>query len=210
MRSACLVWVRIFQHVIQALLSQFGYLAIFALLVAGGLAVPVPEELVQLTAGVLAHRGLLSPVPAALTCWLGILVGDTAWFLLARRHGERLLATRHVRRVLTDSRRAWVERHLASHALLTVMISRHLSAVRLAAYALAATHGVRPRTFVLADGLSALLSVPLVVGAGYLGSQHLAQVHQDVRRVELAVLAAAAAAVAGWLLLRRLRRPATG
>jgi membrane protein DedA with SNARE-associated domain len=49
--------------------------------------------------------------------------------------------------------------------------------------------GVPLRTFLLADGLSALVSVPLVVGAGYLFSEHLSQVKRDLRIVELTLLA---------------------
>jgi membrane protein DedA with SNARE-associated domain len=78
--------------------------------------------------------------------------------------------------------------------------------MRLAAFALAATHGVRLRTFLFADGLSALISVPIMVSAGYLGAHHLAEVRSDIRRVELAVLAVVAVAIAAILLVRRLRR----
>jgi len=186
-------------------LTRFGYLAIFGLLVAAGLGIPFPEEPTQLAAGVLAHEGYLLLVPAMATCWLGILVGDLAWFRLARRLGPGVLERRTVRRVLTPERRARMEAHLARHAFLTVAVSRHLSGLRLPAFALAATHGVRTRTFLAADGLSALVSVPVVVSLGYLGAQHLGAVHAELRRVELAVLAAVVLAAIVWAVLRRVR-----
>ena len=48
------------RRVLLRLLSQFGYVAITGLLVLGGIGAPVPEEIVQLTAGYLARREILS------------------------------------------------------------------------------------------------------------------------------------------------------
>jgi membrane protein DedA with SNARE-associated domain len=192
--------------VIEELLSRYGHLAIFLLLFGAGVGVPLPEEPTQLAAGALAGQGLLGYLPAMVTCWLGIASGDLAWFLLAQRHGEAVLSRRAVQRILTSERRRKVEAHLSRHAFLTVMISRHLSGLRLAAFALAATHGVRWRTFLVADGLSALISVPLVVSAGYLGAHHLAAVHGALRRIELGVLAVAVVGGLTFLAVRRWRR----
>ena len=193
---------------IQALLERFGYGAIFALLVAGGVGVPVPEELVQLTAGFLAHAQYLRFAPAVVTCWLGIVSGDFLFYSLARRHGPAVLGSRPVRRVLTPRRRAWLERHFAHHAFWTIVVARHTSGLRLPAFALASTHGVRPWTFLLADGLSALVSVPVVVSLGYLLSQQLAEVHRNVRLAELAILAAVLLGILAVAAGRRLRRRA--
>lgn len=181
------------------LLTRFGYVAIFGSLVAGGLGVPVPEELVQLTTGYLARRGVLEFVPAVACAWAGIVMGDFLFFRLARRHGEQLLARPHVARLLTPSRRAFFDRHFERHAFLTVMVARHTSGLRLAAYALAATHGVRPLTFVLADGLSALASVPLVVTLGWYFAARLEEVKKRVHEVELATAVAVAVATAIWI-----------
>ena len=187
---------------IESLLARFGYLAIFGLLLAGGLGVPLPEEPIQLGAGVLSQQGFLALAPAMITCWLGIVSGDLSWFLLVRRHGPAVLNRPVLRRVLTPARRARLEHHLSRHAFWAVAASRHLSGLRLAAFALAATHGVRPRTFVLADGLSALISVPLVVTAGYLGAHHIGRVRAELRHVELGLLAVAVLAVAVVLAVR--------
>jgi membrane protein DedA with SNARE-associated domain len=193
---------------IERLLEQFRYAAVFVLLLAGGVAVPVPEELVQLTAGFLAHHGYLRFVPAVVACWAGIVSGDFVWYSLARRHGERIVGSRAVRKVLTPRRRAWLERHFARHAFLTIVVARHTSGLRLAGFALAGTHGVRPGTFLLADGLSALVSVPLVVWAGWLFSEHLERAKGDVRRVELAILALVLLVALAALAVRRRRRSA--
>ncbi len=194
---------------LERLLVHFGYLAVTGLLVLAGVGVPVPEEATQLAAGVAAHQGWLSLPLAMAACWVGIVGGDLLWFALARRHGERVLSSRPVAKVLTPERRARVEDHLARHAFLTVAVARHTSGLRLAAFALAATHGVKAGTFALADGLSALVSVPLVVSLGYLFSHHVGALHRDLRRAELGILAAVALAVT-VLVVRHRRRARRG
>ncbi len=182
---------------------RFGYVAIFGALLAAGLGVPIPEELTQLTAGALSRERILDLRIAIPVVWAGILVGDTILFLVARRAGPRVLAWRPFARIVTPRRRESLERHFARHAFLTVAVARHTGGVRYPTFALAGATGVRLGTFVLADGLSAMLSVPLVVGAGHVLWHHLSQARKDVRLVEAAVLFAVAA---GFLVVHLLRR----
>jgi membrane protein DedA with SNARE-associated domain len=194
--------------VILRLVGQFGYLALTLLLIAGGLGVPVPEEILQLTAGYLSRRGTLALLPALLSVYLGIVLGDLLFFRFAQAQGPKLLARPSVTRVLTPGRRALLERHFARHAFLTIVVARHASGLRLAAYALAAVNGVRTRTFVLADALSALLSVPLVVSLGWLFAAHIEDVKRRVHQVELGITIAAvlvAAGVVAWKWARAAR-----
>jgi membrane protein DedA with SNARE-associated domain len=90
-----------------------------------------------------------------------------------------------------------------------VAVARHLGGVRVAAFALAGVSGVPLGTFLAADGLSALASVPIVVGAGYLFAEHVAQVRRELKIVELGILAVVLAVVGVvWLRRRRRRRTA--
>jgi membrane protein DedA with SNARE-associated domain len=196
---------------VERFFEQFGYVAVFAALAGAGVGVPIPEELTQLTAGALSHEGILDLRVAIPVVWAGILTGDAILFFLARTHGPRLLETRAARRVLTPSRRERLERHFARHAFLTVAVARHTGGLRFPAFALAGATGVRTSTFLLADGLSALLSVPIVVGVGYLSWKHLSHARRGVRLAELALLAVVAIAVGVVVLVRRRRaRAAVG
>jgi membrane protein DedA with SNARE-associated domain len=196
---------------LQDFLGHFTYAAVFGLLVAGGVGIPVPEELIQLTVGYLARRGVLSLLPGIVVAWAGLVVGDFLLFRLGRSHGPRLLESRHVARVFTPRRRAFVERHFARHPVLTIVLARHASGFRLPVFAMAGASGVRSTTFLLADGLSALASVPLVVGAGWYFAGHIEQLKRDIRWVELAVALAAVLGAAAWIfLVRRRERKAAG
>jgi membrane protein DedA with SNARE-associated domain len=194
--------------VLVRLVEQFTYAAVFGLLVAGGVGVPVPEELVQLTAGYLARRGVVAFLPAAAAAWLGLVLGDALLFRLARGRGPALLASPRLARLLTPSRRAAIERHFARHAFLTVVAGRHLSVLRLPIFALAGASGVSTRTFVLADALSALASVPLVLGLGWLFAGSIEDLRRDLRWLEHALALLAAGGFAAWALWQRRRPPA--
>lgn len=188
---------------LESLLSRFTYAAILGLLVAGGLGTPVPEELIQITAGYLARRGLLSFLPALAVAWVGLVAGDALLFRLARRHGPKLLEAPRVARLLTPERRAALERHYARHAFLTVMVGRHLSVLRVPIFALAGASGVPTATFVLADGLSAMISAPLVLGLGWFFAGHVEELKQDLAWAEHALLALALLAGVAWALWQR-------
>lgn len=190
----------------EGFIAHFGYLALLSVLLAAGVGVPFPEEVTQLTAGVLAHRGVLDLRATLVVIWVGILAGDLLIFEISRRHGPRALSSRLVGRVLTPARRATLERHFARHAFLTILVARHAGAVRAAAFALAGASGVPLRTFLVADALSAIVSVPVVVGAGYLFSQHLGEVERDLRILEIALALVIVLAVTLFLRARARRR----
>ncbi len=188
---------------LQDLLAHFTYAAVFALLLAGGVGVPVPEELVELTAGYLARRGVLSFLPTVVLAWAGLVAGDFLLFRAGRRLGPGILDSRHVARVLTPARRAFVARHFSRHALWTIVLARHASGLRLPVFALAGASGVRSATFLLADGLSALVSAPLLVGAGWYFAGHVEVLRRGIHWVELALAVVVAAAAVTWFLLAR-------
>jgi membrane protein DedA with SNARE-associated domain len=191
---------------LQTFLGHFTYAALFAVLVGAGVGLPFPEEATQLTAGFLAHQGLLSYWPALGVTWTGIVLGDLLLYRLGRRHGERFLASPRVARFFTPERRRWVERHFASHDFLTIAAARHASGLRLPVFATAGAMGVPLRTFVLADGLSALVSVPLVVSLGYLFSSQLEQLKRHLHQAQLLGLLLLAALAAVTVLVKARRR----
>jgi membrane protein DedA with SNARE-associated domain len=72
-------------------------------------------------------------------------------------------------------------------------------------FALAGASRVGSVTFLLADGLSALISVPLVVGLGWYFAGHIQELKKDLHEIELGVAALAALAAVAWVVLTRRR-----
>jgi len=191
--------------VIPRLLAKFSYLAVFALLLGGGLGLPFPEEVVQLTTGFLVRQGTLSAWPAVVAIGTGILAGDYVLFRLGRSHGARVMASRHLKRFFTPERRAWVEGHFANHDFLTVVAARLLFPLRLPVFASAGAMGVRTATFLLADGVAALVSVPVVFGLGYLFAAQVVLVRERMHQAEVGAILILAGLGLAWSTVRRQR-----
>ncbi|MBE4750364.1 DedA family protein [Corallococcus sp. ZKHCc1 1396] len=190
---------------LQLLLTHGSGPLIFLVLVAGGLGLPFPEDLVQLAAGVLAHRGLM-PLPAAMAvCFLGVLCGDTVLFLMCRRLGQALYTHPRTRRLFPPERRARVQALFAKHGSRVVFVGRFLSVLRVPVFAMAAAEGMPLRRFLLWDGLALCLSSPLVVTLGYVGSASVDRVAKGVGQVEHFIALAGVAALLVVLGVRHVR-----
>jgi membrane-associated protein len=168
---------------VESLLRDFSWAAILGLLVLGGVGLPVPEELVLLTTGFLVRGGRIDPLAAVASCYLGVLAGDWLLFQLGRRLGHRAMDLAPLARLLTPRRRSALEAHYARHAVLTVMAGRYASGLRLPFFALAGACGVPWRTFLLADALAALISVPTVVSLGWFFASALDEARARLRLV---------------------------
>jgi membrane protein DedA with SNARE-associated domain len=78
------------QHVL-AWITQYGYLAIFSLLVLGIVGLPVPDETLLTFTGYLVFKGHLSPLLAFLSAFAGSACGITISYTLGRTFGLKLI-----------------------------------------------------------------------------------------------------------------------
>jgi membrane protein DedA with SNARE-associated domain len=166
------------------LLSHGSYALLFGALVAGGLGLPLPEDIVLLTGGALAHLGVVKLPLVIVACFAGVLGGDLLLFHTARRLGPRVYEQRWIRRLLTSERRARITRLYAQHGGKVIFFGRYMSVLRVLVFAMAAVQGVRTRTFLLWDTLALSLSVPLLVGLGYVFAKSIDRVAAGFGRVE--------------------------
>lgn len=78
-------------HAVTHLVSAYGYVAIFAILLADSIGVPLPTEVTLLACGYLVSRGQLALLPSILAGWVGSLLGSAVAYSLGRRFGHGLL-----------------------------------------------------------------------------------------------------------------------
>jgi len=76
---------------ILAWIAQYGYFAIFVLLMLGIVGLPVPDETLLTFSGYLAYKGNLSLPLLFLTAWAGSACGITISFFLGRTFGLGLI-----------------------------------------------------------------------------------------------------------------------
>ena len=101
--------------------------------------------------------------------------------------------------------------HYARHGFLTVVVGRHTPMLRAPIFFLAGASRVPLWKFLLADALSAAVTVPIVVYLGLKGGEHLDDIRAVLHRVQWGLAAAVALVVALiWLLRRRAKSRTQG
>jgi membrane protein DedA with SNARE-associated domain len=182
---------------------------IVAVLIFTGLGVPIPEDVVLLTAGAVTHQGSLSPLLTIFVCLAGVIVSDLLLFTTARRLGQAVFEHRFLRRLLPPERRSRVERLLERYGGRAIFIARHMAGLRAGVFAVAAIHGMPTSRFILFDALGACVSVPVMVTLGFLFSANLDRVLAGVGRVEHYIFLGVMLAVAAFAIgvgIRKLLR----
>ena len=99
--------------------------------------------------------------------------------------------------------------HYARHGFLTVVVGRHTPMLRAPIFFLAGASRVPLWKFLLADALSAAVTVPIVVYLGLKGGEHLDDVRRHIHEVQWILGGAVVVLVAAWLVWRRFLRRGT-
>lgn len=139
------------------------YLGTFGLLVVCGLGVPLPEEATFLCAGYAAKSLNFNDTEMMLlgvAGVVGILCGDSIPFLMGKRYGLSLLKRPRFAKILTQKRIESVQKHFHYWGNWTVFGARFVAGLRMPTFFMAATMGVKYRTFLLLDMMGALISCP--------------------------------------------------
>jgi len=157
-----------------------GYGVVFLILLLCGFGLPMPEDIVLVTGGVLAwfaselshatfagmirDRGFLTMVLVGLA---GILAGDSVIFMAGRRYGARVADFRPLRRIITPEKLQLVERKIRTRGNVVVLFARFLPGLRAPTF-FTVGHARMPYwEFLLFDGVAALVSAPLWVCVGF-------------------------------------------
>lgn len=161
-----------FMEVVSRLPSPVVYCTIVGILLVCGLGLPIPEDLTLLVAGLLAANHKISLVGGMVAGFIGVLSGDLILFTLGRKFGKRVFSLPGLRKIFTPPRILAAERRIRGNGPFICFIARFLPGLRSAIFATSGALGVRLSTFLLLDGLAALLSVPLWVYVGYWFGTH--------------------------------------
>ncbi len=186
------------EHLVEMVGGQslyVGYAFVFVGLVLCGFGLPMPEDIILVTGGVLAwlssslevaslqgmlhDEGLIGMVIVGLA---GILAGDSVIFWAGRRFGIRVADFKPLRRIVTPEKLEKVEKLMRRRGNVVVTLARYLPGIRAPTY-FTAGHARMPYwEFLLFDGVAALISAPLWVCIGfYFGSNIEAAAHQAQR-----------------------------
>lgn len=95
---------------IEVCVAQYGYVAIFVLLMLGIVGLPVPDETLLTFTGYLVYRGNMHVIPACISAFLGTVCGITVSYMVGRTGGFYLLKKYGPRIRITAEKVARVDR----------------------------------------------------------------------------------------------------
>ncbi len=175
---------------VAALISQYGYLALFA----GAL---LEGETGLILAGFAAHQGYLQLHWVILVALAGGFLGDQFYFWMGRRHGAWVLSNFTGLVPVFERANVLIERY---HEMLIVGI-RFLYGLRTVGPMALGMSKVLAWRFMAFNFLGAIIWAMGIGGAGYLFGNALALFMQDFKKMEqtlLIVILLAGVAVWGW------------
>lgn len=190
------------------------FVATFAMLVAAGLGVPIPEELPVVGAGVWVGsnpeigrlRWLILPV-----CILGVVISDGLLYGIGRLWGRRLLELRWVKKLLPPEKQQRIEKNFHEYGVKILLFARILPGIRSPIFIMAGIMKLPLTRFIFADGIYAIPGVSLLFFlAWWFGDQFRDLVEKaegEVDKVRPILILTALVAVAVYFAFHFLRRP---
>jgi membrane protein DedA with SNARE-associated domain len=191
------------------LIHQFPYLGLFLLLVLGTLGLPFPEDGILLLSGFLTAHHVIRPLPAFLVVYSGLLMTDFLLYSVGKKYGRRIVEHKRFQKILTANRLAKLEEKFKRWGALVVFFGRHLLGLRAQIFLVAGVMRMPWKKFLIVDATSALLTITLWGGLGYVGGNSIQTLKRDITNIEQIVMVILAILVGSWLLLRYLKKRRT-
>jgi membrane protein DedA with SNARE-associated domain len=197
-------------HALEQFLADYGYFAIFVLMLVeeAGIPLPLPNEVALMYVGYLAWQGQLNPILAALSATAGAACGSAILYTLALRGGRRLIHRFGKFIHVTDARIDQAERWVARYGMISIPIARLTPGLRIATTIVAGVLRVPYRVVVVSVvGVSLVWSFFWVYLGVAFGErwEEAAQTFERAGRIGIVVVVAVVALVllGRWLWNRR-------
>jgi len=120
--------------ILEALFTQYGYAAVFVVLVACGFGIPIPEDITLIAGGVISGLGHSNAHIMVVVGMIGVLTGDGMMFLLGHFYGDRILKARFVKRLMPPQRYLQVQEKFDKHGSWVLFVARFLPGLRTPIY----------------------------------------------------------------------------
>jgi len=166
---------------------NYGYFAVFGVLLLCGFGLPIPEDIVLVAGGVLAGLACnesFSFIHSLKVChevhimflvaMAGVLIGDSTMYFAGRLLGPNVVNKPFARKIITEKRIDWVQKKFERYGMYFIFAARFMPGLRSPIFIVA---GISQRVsylkFLITDGLAALISVPFWIYLGYWGERQL-------------------------------------
>lgn len=186
-------------------MEEYGYVALYVMLSAGTFFIPLPNEVIIMMGGFASSHGILHPVPAFFTSYLGIMTALTCWFLIGKSFGELALSIL-VRKERAKRRFERFQHRFSRYGEYTLGITYFFPLLRHLGPVLAGMNKVKFWKFALLAYGSAFIWALAFFWLGNRFGDSAETVNALFNRFGPAFIAAGCALFAGMILLRYVQR----
>jgi membrane protein DedA with SNARE-associated domain len=166
--------------------SEYGYFAVFGVLILCGFGLPVPEDITLVSGGVISAVGNTNVHFMFIVGMLGVLVGDSIVFLLGKFYGEKILKIKIVSKFLTEKRYNLVQEKFEKYGKWVVFMARFMPGLRTPIFLTAGlTNKVSFIRFFLTDFFASIISVPIWIYLGYYFANNFSKLKELVHNGQI-------------------------
>jgi membrane protein DedA with SNARE-associated domain len=190
---------------ISGLVEHFPYIGLFLLLVLGGAGLPFPEDTTLILCGFLISTEVVNPLYALFVVYSGILVTDFGLYSVGKKYGRKIVTHRRFHKIISAKRLLMLQDKFGRKGILFILIGRHIAGLRAQIFLTAGVMRMSTIKFLLADAVSSLFTIAIMVGAGYAGGHSLQVIKRDMTRIEHIGIFLAVILLVGYLIFRYVK-----
>lgn len=190
------------------------YSAIIGIMFICSLGVPIPEEFVIVSAGIVGHMSLhpeqfpppfpgapvVHPTTLAIVCFLAVIGTDYFIFSMGHYFGKQIMRSQRFQTHFTEEKMEKIRGWVKKYGFWAPSVFRFIPGVRFPGHLMCGALGVSRWTFLLTDGTAALISVPTQV---FLVAYYGEEILHKVKEFKVFVFAGIAAIII-FFLIRKL------
>ena len=182
-------------------IHHFPYLGLFVLFVLGVIGFPFPEDGILILSGFLTAHHVIKRLPTFLVVYASLLMTDFFLYLVGRKYGRRVVEHKKFYRIISPDRLSKLEERFEKWGGLVVFLGRQLLGLRAQIFLVAGIMRMSGIKFFIADAISALLTITLWGGIGYVGGNSIQTLREDLSRIEhIAIVCLVVVLVSGIVL----------
>jgi membrane protein DedA with SNARE-associated domain len=187
---------------VNAFVHQFPYLGVFVLLILGGIGFPFPEDTLLILSGFLVAHDIIKPLPGLLVVYSALLVSDYFLFWVGKGYGRRVVEHKKFQRLISSEKLLNLEERFKKWRVWVVLFGRHILGLRAQIFLVAGVTKMNPVTFLIADGFTALFTIAIMGGIGYVGRNSMQVLRRDFNKIERVAIVAFTILLIIWIGFR--------
>lgn len=185
---------------VTALVDHFPYVGIFALLILGGIGLPFPEDATLILSGFLVAHEVVKPLQTFLIVYSGLLASDFFLYLVGKKYGRMIVEHKKFRRIISSDRLLMLEEKFKKRDVWVILIGRHFLGLRAQIFLVAGVMRMPAIKFLMADAVTAILTIALMGGIGYMGGNSIQILKKDLTRIEHIAIIVLVVLFACWII----------